>query len=78
MLTLFDNMTLLKSSCVLCDKFVTHPVSICKDCYADLPRIKHACSLCAIPLNSNHNTEICGQCLSEKSEKSYREKLFRG
>lgn len=70
-------ITLLGSSCVLCDAFVAEGVSLCKPCQGDLPVISHACTQCGIPLSeSGEASRVCGQCLKYPPASDYSVSLY--
>lgn len=54
---------LMSSYCVLCGQDGINQWNLCKDCYADLPRISSACSRCAAPIRAPNNG-LCGSCIA--------------
>ncbi len=61
---------------MLCDSEVDEKISLCKACRADLPRVKFACKVCALPMNSDVKSSLCGQCISQVSYVDYAINLF--
>jgi ComF family protein len=60
--------------CQLCGAEGLGP-DICAGCFRDLPRVRHACTLCARPLarmsggfpaDSSPSTAVCGRCLTQR------------
>ncbi|WP_096084955.1 ComF family protein [Agaribacterium haliotis] len=51
---------LLPNQCLLCKQ--TSSALICPHCAADLPSIKHACSICCLPLQTK--AKFCRECLA--------------
>ncbi len=50
--------------CLLCAADLQHPgdsAALCPDCHAELPRNKHACPGCALPVTGG-TTAVCGGC----------------
>lgn len=54
---------LLPGCCLLCGQACCGALSLCAGCRADLPRNRHACRHCALPLGSTTD-RVCGACLS--------------
>jgi len=55
--------------CQLCGAAGLGP-DICAGCFRDLPRVRHACALCArplkiIPAGGPEATPVCGRCLAQ-------------
>lgn len=67
---------LFKSQCVLCDAKVNGRISLCLGCRADLPRIEFACKGCALPLPSESESDLCGQCIGQSTYVDYAISLF--
>ena len=65
----------LKSSCVLCGGITNEPISLCKPCQRDLPRIQNACHQCGLPaVESQYN--LCGQCVKVPPTIDYTHSVF--
>jgi len=65
----------VKSSCVLCGDTTSEPISLCKPCQGDLPRIKNACECCGLPI-LEPSLGLCGDCLTSPLEVDYTKSLF--
>lgn len=50
--------------CVLCHAACTRNRGLCDPCRAELPRLGHSCTLCALPLPNPVDT-LCAQCLQQ-------------
>ena len=72
----FEIIGLLDASCVLCGDAVTRSTSLCKPCQNDLPILGNTCNQCGIPLESSHETQICGQCLQQPPAVDYTLSLY--
>lgn len=61
----------------MCGDTVDLPISLCKHCESDLPRLQRACKQCGIPLNiEDQNVSVCGQCLKYPPAFDYTLSLF--
>lgn len=69
-------MILFKSQCVLCNSKVDTKISLCEACRADLPLVEFACQACALPMESDSKSSLCGQCISLRSYVDYSINLF--
>ena len=49
--------------CYLCGLPSQSESSLCHGCFADLPRLSHACQQCGLPISSDSQHLHCGQCL---------------
>lgn len=56
--------TLSVSRCLLCNGGATERSGICTPCCLELPRLRHACRLCALPL-ANTSDRHCPRCLQQ-------------
>lgn len=56
---------LFSSSCSLCGSQRRVTGTICQPCIADLPVNRNPCQVCALPIPSQANGQICGACLTE-------------
>lgn len=63
MFSLFKNIcAIFNQKCALCSKKTAANALLCPECLTDLPWLRSACHICALPLTVT-NTHICGQCL---------------
>ncbi|WP_372742648.1 ComF family protein [Neptunomonas sp.] len=61
---LFRNIcTIINHKCTLCSKKTSSEAFLCPECLEDLPWLRSACHLCALPLSVTDTLHICGQCL---------------
>ena len=51
-------------------------ISLCSACRVDLPRVEYACDICALPIKSDSDTSVCGQCIAQKPYVDYSINLF--
>lgn len=65
----------IKSSCVLCGDATDQPISLCRPCQVDLPRIDHACGRCGLAVTESQQG-LCGQCLKTPPAIDYTHSLF--
>jgi len=72
----FTELILFKSQCVLCDTSVDTKVSLCEACRYDLPSVEFACQVCALPIESDTESNICGQCIGQKPYADYALNVF--
>lgn len=68
--------TLLKSNCVLCGSLVSGSISLCEGCRDDLPIVEHACKTCALPMEYDAKSNVCGQCIGQNPSADYAINLF--
>ena len=54
---------LLPSYCLLCGQAGEDQLDLCRACRNDLFLLKNTCERCALPLQGNHASGICGACL---------------
>ena len=54
---------LMRSHCYLCGLSNPTESSVCHGCCHDLPRIRHACQQCGLPISADSQHGRCGQCL---------------
>ena len=63
--------------CVLCGAAAS-AAGVCRDCYTELPWLKHACRCCARPLPaSSGDRAVCGSCLSRPPAFDHARSAFR-
>lgn len=67
---LYSNLT--TTHCLLCGA-VDNDSCLCTDCINNLPRLRHSCPRCAMPLQDN---TLCGQCLNHPPEQNTSLSLF--
>ncbi len=53
---------LFPSRCVLCGDPGTRELDLCYGCLSDLPRNRHSCHTCALPLPADSSEWQCGAC----------------
>ena len=75
-LKVFTELIFFKAQCVLCDSEVYEKTSICDACRIHLPVAEYACKVCALPLENDVKSKICGQCISEMPYVDYAVNLF--
>ena len=52
--------------CLLCNSTNTTNLDICSHCLDELPRNRHCCRICALPLSQHHSERaVCGNCLKQ-------------
>lgn len=61
--------------CRLCKAAGTDKLDICEDCSEDLPRIRHCCFNCAMPIDSA-TVELCGACQRTPPSYDYTHAVF--
>lgn len=66
--SLFALMILLarQRPCLLCDDGTSSQARICSACAFDLPWNSYRCRVCAIPLNTQSSSIMCGACLKQQ------------
>jgi len=72
------NYRLFFDLCILCQLKLTasSKSKICSDCLNDLPWLEHCCKVCALPLPSDQDNLICGQCQKKPPTFTQAQALF--
>jgi len=62
--------SILPAHCELCGESTNN--TLCRNCDNHLPRIKHCCEVCSLPIDAFTNSEdefdLCGECLIHKPD----------
>jgi ComF family protein len=61
----YIQMQLLPPRCLLCGQAGINDMDLCISCLADLPRNRHCCAVCALPLPESVPERYCGRCVSK-------------
>lgn len=57
--------TILPTVCLICKKRLHQTLALCEPCYQHLPKNKHGCLRCAIPIPDRSGHSVCGRCLTQ-------------